>query len=179
MINKILLLSLLILLSIIGYFNPTSASDVQIYQDAINENNAFNENNAPLTPVDPALQQNYDAAVQRARTDQCAGSKDCIDKTSFVISTSTFSPTTTSSTGDIKTDADKFLWTIIQKLMIALWAVAAFTMTIWTGYMIFYHWEDSMLQKWKTIFSTWVIALIVALSSYYLVNLVRFILYNP
>ena len=70
------------------------------------------------------------------------------------------------------------LWTIIQKLMIALGTLSLFVMTIWAGYMIFYHWQDELLSKWKSIFISWLIALSVALSSYYIVSLVRYILYS-
>lgn len=70
------------------------------------------------------------------------------------------------------------LWNIIQKLMIALWVIALFVMTVWAWYMVLYHGEDEYLTKWKNIFVWWITALIVALSSYYLVNLVWYILYS-
>jgi hypothetical protein len=69
------------------------------------------------------------------------------------------------------------LWTVIQKLMIAFWVLALLIMTIWGWFMIFYHGQDELLSKWKTIFSAGIIALFIALGSYFLVSLVRYILY--
>ena len=70
------------------------------------------------------------------------------------------------------------LWTIIQKMMIALWSLSIFIMTIWGWYMVLHHWQDELLSKWKNIFMSWIYALVVALSSYYIIAIVRFILYN-
>lgn len=79
---------------------------------------------------------------------------------------------------DAKTTINNTLWTIIQKLMIALWVIALLVMTIWAWYMILYHGEDEYLSKWKNIFIGWITALIVALSSYYIVNIIWYILYK-
>jgi hypothetical protein len=70
------------------------------------------------------------------------------------------------------------LGSIIQKLMIALWSLALIIMTIWAWYMILAHGQDELLSKWKSIFISGIISLIVALSSYYLVSFIRFILYS-
>lgn len=79
------------------------------------------------------------------------------------------------STEDI---ANFLLGTIIQTMMKALWVIAVFVMTIWAWYMILHSWDDSLLSKWKEIFLWWVYAMVVALASYYLVALVRYLLYN-
>jgi hypothetical protein len=78
----------------------------------------------------------------------------------------------------VEKTVNNILWTTIQALMIPLWAIALLVMTIWAGYMIFYHWQDELLSKWKSIFNAWLIGLVIALSSYYIVSLVRFILYS-
>lgn len=70
------------------------------------------------------------------------------------------------------------LGTIIEKLMIGLGSVSILIMTIWAWYIIIYHWQDELLSKWKYIFMSWIIALVVALSSYYMVSLLRYILYS-
>ncbi len=70
------------------------------------------------------------------------------------------------------------LWTIIQKLMVALWVLSVLIMTVWAWYMILNFWQDSFIDKWKKIFLSWVTAMVVSLSSYYIVSLVRFLLYN-
>ena len=69
------------------------------------------------------------------------------------------------------------LWTFIQKLMIALWSLALLIMTIWAWYMIIYNWQDEILSKWKSIFTSGIISLLVALTWYYIINLIRFLLY--
>ena len=69
------------------------------------------------------------------------------------------------------------LETFITKLMIAFWVLALLVMTIGWWYMIFYHGKDDLLSKWKTIFTAWLIALVVALSAWILVEVVVYILY--
>ncbi len=100
-----------------------------------------------------------------------------LTSSNFSINTNTFSPVAHHS-GDTKQVVNFVLWTIIQKLMIAIWVISLLVMTIWAWYMIFYHWQDELLSKGKSIFNSWIIALIVALSSYYIVSLVRLILYS-
>lgn len=70
------------------------------------------------------------------------------------------------------------LWTIIQKLMIWLGSISLLIMSIWAWFMILYSGHDELLSKWKSIFNAWIIALVVALLSYYLVSLLRFVLYT-
>lgn len=76
-----------------------------------------------------------------------------------------------------KENVNFVLWTIIQNLMIALWSLALLIMTIWAGYILLHHGQDELLSKWKAIFMSWVYAMVVALSSYYLISIVRYILY--
>lgn len=98
----------------------------------------------------------------------------------FTINTDTFSVWWKSlkSQTTAKDTINKTLWTFIKKLMIALWVISLLIMTIWTWYIILYHGEDEYLSKWKSIFTAWIIALIISLSSYYMVNLVGYILYK-
>jgi hypothetical protein len=63
-------------------------------------------------------------------------------------------------------------------LMIGLGSVSLLIMTIWAWYMIIFHGQDELLSKWKYIFMSWIIALVVALSSYYIVSLLRYLLYS-
>lgn len=71
-----------------------------------------------------------------------------------------------------------FFWTIIQTMMVALWVLSVLIMTIWSWYMILHNWQDELLSKWKSIFMSWVYAMIIALTSYYLIAIVRFLLYK-
>lgn len=73
---------------------------------------------------------------------------------------------------------NRTLGTVIQKLMVALWVLSVLIMTVWAWYIILYHGQDELLSKGKSIFMAWITALVVALSSYYLVSILRFILYN-
>lgn len=73
---------------------------------------------------------------------------------------------------------NRTLGTVIQKLMVALWVLAVLIMTIWAWYIIMYHGQDELLSKGKSIFMSGITALVVALSSYYLVAILRYILYK-
>ncbi len=79
---------------------------------------------------------------------------------------------------DSKATINNVLSEIIKKLMIVLWIISLFVMTVWAGYMILFHWQDEYLSKWKNIFIWWITSLVIALISYYLVNLVWYILYK-
>ena len=105
-------------------------------------------------------------------------SKDNFASPSFTIKVNDIAPAPRVEWDNIREVTNGLLGNIIQSLMIPLWAIALLIMTIWAWYMIFYHWQDELLSKWKSIFNSWLIALIIALSSYYIVSLVRFILYS-
>jgi hypothetical protein len=79
---------------------------------------------------------------------------------------------------DTKQNVNYALGTIIQTLMIALWSLALLIMTVGAGYIVLHHGQDELLSKWKSIFMSWVYALVVALSSYYLVAIFRYILFQ-
>ncbi len=102
-----------------------------------------------------------------------------ITTTEFEININDFSPWWTSSfIQDNTTETINYtLGTIIQKLMIGLGSIALIIMTIWAWYIIIYHGQDELLSKWKSMFISWIIALVVALSSYYLVDIVKNLLY--
>lgn len=69
-------------------------------------------------------------------------------------------------------------WEIIDNMMIAIWVIAMVIMSIWAWYMIIYNWQEELLTKWRKIFFSWILALLIALSSYYIINLIRYILYH-
>ena len=113
-----------------------------------------------------------------ARDIACALSWDCIDTTDFVISVDDISPWMKVQGGNMKENVNYALWSIIQTAMVALWSLALLVMTVGAWYMIIHHGRDEFLSKWKAIFMSWVIALAVALGSYYLVAILTYILYN-
>lgn len=76
-----------------------------------------------------------------------------------------------------KATVENWLSIIVQKLMIAFWILSLFIMTVGWWYMIFAWWQDELLNKWKSIFSAWLIALLVALWSAIIMKLVIYLLY--
>jgi hypothetical protein len=74
--------------------------------------------------------------------------------------------------------AQKFLNVTVIKLMVVIWATSLLIMTIGGGYMIFAHWKDELLNKWKSIFNAGLIWLVVALSAVLIMKLVIYILYS-
>lgn len=115
------------------------------------------------------------------RNAECWVSWDCLDKPNFTISTtemfSFWWKWVEWSTSKEKIN-NLLNWKLIQNLMIALWVVSLFVMTVWAWYIIAYHWQDEFLSRWKSIFVTWIVSLIIALTSYYMVSLVRYIIFT-
>ena len=138
-----------------------SANAADDRADAANEN---------LDDANQAVDNATDAA-------DCESWKDDLSNHCFEIQTNKLAPGLTIWGGSTKEKIDVLLGDIIQKLMIALWSLSFLIMTIWAWFMIMYNGQDELLSKWKTIFMSWIISMLVALCSYYLVSLVRFILY--
>lgn len=106
-------------------------------------------------------------------------STSCINSKNFEISVWNITPGWNSLIQNSTEETVNYtLSTIIEKLMIGLGSLSLLIMTIWAWYMIIYHGQDELLSKWKYIFMSWVIALVVALSSYYMVSLLRYLLYS-
>lgn len=103
---------------------------------------------------------------------------DDITDTSFTIDVGTMTPG-----GDalIKDGAgetvENFLSVVLTKLIVVFWVVAVFIMTIGAWYMIIYHGQDEFLSKGKSIFISGIIALVIALSAWVIVNLFAYLLY--
>ncbi|MBW7954564.1 hypothetical protein H3C61_02000 [Candidatus Gracilibacteria bacterium] len=117
--------------------------------------------------------------TENQRNEDCSTSGDCIDKETFMIDTSLYSPGGNGlKKGESKDTINFVLGTLIQKLMIGLGIIALLIMTIGAGYMILYHGEDELLSKGKNIFIAGITSLVVALSAYYLISLVGYLLYK-
>ena len=113
------------------------------------------------------------------RNQNCDAGWNCLDRASFMIDTDNFAVWSTNMKQTTWTETINYsLWVIIQKLMIILWTLALVIISIWAYNMIMYAWDDSTLTKWKNAIKAWILSLIVALSSYYIVNLVWYILYK-
>ena len=96
----------------------------------------------------------------------------------FTINVNDISPGMWTVWATTKENVNYLLSTIIQNMMIALWSLALLIMTVWAWYILLHHGESELLTKWKWIFMAWVYALIISLSSYYLVSIVRYLLYS-
>lgn len=111
----------------------------------------------------------------------CKMNWDCLNKSSFTIDVSWddwLMPNTLIEWETTWERVNFLLWIIIQKLMIALWVLSVFIMTVGWWYMIMNNWQDELLNKWKKIFMSGIIAMVIALSSYIIISLFRFILYS-
>lgn len=119
------------------------------------------------------------AQALEKRNQDCDAGWNCLDRPSFMIDTDNFAVWSTNMKKTTWTETINYsLWVIIQKLMIILWTLALVIISIWAYNMIMYAWDDSTLTKWKNAIKAWILSLIVALSSYYIVNLVWYILYK-
>lgn len=99
----------------------------------------------------------------------------------FMINTSDFTISGEASDlkwGTAQETIQKTLGTIIQKMMIGIWIVSFVILVVWAAFMIFAAWEDEYVNRWKSIFTAGMIALIVSLLSYYMVALVRFLVFT-
>lgn len=108
---------------------------------------------------------------------ECAESGACLEKSNFTINVNDFSPGMDVWGNNTKANVDNALLKIIQTLMVGLWSVALLIMTIGAGYMIFYHGQDDLLSKGKSIFTSGILALVIALSSYFMVDILSGILF--
>jgi len=101
-----------------------------------------------------------------------------ISGTWFTIDVWTITPTDTTNLSWNSSDVIEALGTtIITKLITAFWVLSLLVMTIWAWFMIIYHGQDELLSRWKSIFSYGLISLVVALSAWFLVNFVSYLLY--
>ncbi len=115
----------------------------------------------------------YDKAVEKAATND----KGDLTSPGFQIKVNDISPWIKSEWSNTTQRVNWLLGTVIQKMMIALWSLSVLIMALWTWYIILHNWQDEILSKWKSIFMSWVYAMILALSAYYLISLIRFLLY--
>lgn len=78
----------------------------------------------------------------------------------------------------LKQKTNGLLNKIIKMLIVAIWVIALFVVSVWAWYMIMYNWNEEFLKKWRNMVYTGFLTLFIALTSYYLMNLVRYILYS-
>jgi hypothetical protein len=96
----------------------------------------------------------------------------------FTINVNKITPGMKVKWGSLEETVNFALGTIIQKLMIGLGSLSILIMTVGAWYIVLHNWQDELLNKWKSIFMSWIYAMIVALTSYYLITIVRYLLYH-
>ncbi|MDD3793187.1 MAG: hypothetical protein PHI37_00030 [Candidatus Gracilibacteria bacterium] len=106
------------------------------------------------------------------------GGPDDLTSTNFIINVNDISPGIVSKGNNTEERVNWLLGTLIQKMMIALGTLSILMMTVGGGYIVFHNGQDEILSKGKSIFMSGIYAMVVALSSYLLVSIVRYILYT-
>lgn len=141
---------------------------------------SYSEAQTALESAQQALAEARKVAEEKHK-EACALSKSCLEDENFEITVSDFVPWWTfdpSKWSNMKERTNWILWTIIEKLVIALGILSVFIMTIWWAYMILHNWQDELLNKWKSIFMSGIYAMAIALSSYFMVAIVRYLVFN-
>jgi len=148
------------------------------YEEAIKNNPECNLSPCKELKIDAeSAQEEYQKA--KDDYDDSTESKDDISSRGYMINVNDISPWKKVESWDtVKMSINRTLGTVIQSLMMLLWSLALLIMTVGAGFIILHHGQDELLSKWKTIFMSWVYALVVALGSYYLVAILRFLLFT-
>ncbi len=176
--------------SLINEYNNSVYNEVNNSIDEINNSIDDNKTNNPSL-IEASTSPQWEPTVKNlnkyndkvdnfkdnARTKGCAESWNCIDKETFRIDVSTISPWMSIQKWSTSKTINYALGTIIQTLMIGLGSLSLLIMTVGAWYMVLHNWQDELLNKWKSIFMSWIYSMIVALSSYYIIVIVRYILY--
>ena len=180
----------------LNYNNQSTIDDYNnsLY-NSINDEINNQENNSSPNFMDTSKALQWEPTVENANTinefkrniderardiDCAAGWKNewnCIDKANFVIDVDSISPWMNVRKWSTNKTINYALGTIIQKLMIGLGSLSLLIMTVWAWYIVLHGWQDELLNKWKSIFMSGIYAMLVALSSYYLIVIVRYVLY--
>lgn len=112
-----------------------------------------------------------------ANTGQVIDPTNDIWDSKFMIDVNKLFPWVEAPTTDTKGTIDKVLEITIQNLVRLLAIISVFIMIIWAWYMILHNWQEDLLSRWKWIFMAWIIAMVVALASYIIISVVRYLLY--
>lgn len=148
----------------------------------------LNATSTPTPDADTSHEETVDLKLNPVKMDSsesssvqfnCTPGKDSLCSDQFKIDTGKFSPGWKGlNKSTSKATINGFFTVLIKKLMVALWSLALIIMVVWAGFMITAMWKDDSLNKWKTIFKAWIIALAIAMSSYFMVSFLSYILYS-
>jgi len=119
-----------------------------------------------------------DDAIERNNADDTTRAENDLTSSNFTINVDSISPWINAEGSNTQERVNWLLWKVIQNMMIALGTLSVLIMTVWSWYIILHNWQDELLSKWKSIFMAWVYAMIIALSSYLIIYIVRQILYS-
>ncbi|MDP2090006.1 MAG: hypothetical protein Q8K30_00280 [Candidatus Gracilibacteria bacterium] len=169
-----------------GYFSVFAVGEKDAYYNTLKTVNGYESaiKNAKNETEKAEIKRAYDAYKSsndidslKEAYDNSAESQDDITSRGFTISVDDVSPGMGVSGTTTKENVNYLLGTIIQNLMIALGSLALLIMTVGAGYILLHHGEDELLSRGKNIFMSGIYALVIALSSYYLISIVRYLLY--
>ncbi|PZM84928.1 hypothetical protein DLH72_02755 [Candidatus Gracilibacteria bacterium] len=121
----------------------------------------------------PAGAQNQAGGFQES----CSGNSDCLASPNYMFQTGDLVPGGVFKGGTTKKRVEGGLLTIIYKIMVPLGAFALLIITIGAGYMILSNGNEEILNNGKKIFKIGIFAIVIALSSYLLVELLKYLLY--
>ncbi len=114
---------------------------------------------------------------KKAHDEACKESWTCFEKTSWMLNVWTLTPWWAWKWWSIEEQTDSIFSKIINFLMVLIWSLSLLIMTIWWWYMILHNWQDELLSKWKSIFMSWIYALIISLSAYIIVKAIIKLIY--
>jgi len=134
--------------------------------DCANQEKKLND----IKKIAETAKNNYLTKSKEAKND--------ITTSVFTINVGDISPWMNTHGGNLEENVNFVLGTIIQKLMIGLGSLSILIMTVGAWYIVLHNGQDELLNKWKSIFMSWIYAMIVALGSYYLIVIVRYLLYH-
>ncbi|MDD2907854.1 MAG: hypothetical protein PHH98_04385 [Candidatus Gracilibacteria bacterium] len=134
----------------------------------------YYNNSFALTEQEQMLNDQWGNSEDSAYSDKSGD----LTSSDFQINVDDISPGIVGQGSTTKERVNWLLGTFIQNMMIALGILSVFIMTIGSGYMILHNGQDELLSKGKSIFMSGVYAMIVALTSYYLIAIVSYLLYK-
>ena len=155
----------------LGVFSISSAAQ--------NTQTPANTQQSPSTWTTPSAWESTAWQWNSEETDSCTWNGDCLASPKYHFSTSKFVPGWTFKWwGTTKKRVENGLLTIIQRIMIPFWVISVIILTIWAGFMILSGWLDENITRWKKILKMWIVSISIALSSYLLVELLKYLLYT-
>ncbi|MBF0914100.1 hypothetical protein HXK64_04120 [Candidatus Gracilibacteria bacterium] len=155
----------------LGVFSISSAAQ--------NTQTPANTQQSPSTGTTPSAGESTAGQGNSDETDSCTGNGDCLASPKYHFSTSKFVPGGTfKGGGTTKKRLENGLLTIIQRIMIPFGVISVIILTIGAGFMILSGGLDENITRGKKILKMGIVSISIALSSYLLVELLKYLLYT-